>query len=186
MKTRLLVVIAAALVAGCGTGRNDGLPRSYDFGIEAPAAQLPAVRIGQVRAVAPFDSVEMHYRLAFRNPAELLAFAQSRWAATPGELYRKRLLRAAASSASRCILEVELHEATQVFGARDASEALLELRARVADVSGQLGERMFRIVQPGAGEGAPEGAAAMAKAADRSIGELAAWIGSLPGCAASK
>lgn len=183
MKTRLLVVIAAALVAGCGAGRNDGLPRSYDFGIDAPAAQLPAVRVGQVRAVAPFDSVEMHYRLAFRNPAELLAFAQSRWAATPAELYRKRLLRAAASSVSRCVLEVELHEVTQVFGARDASEALLELRARLSDGNSPLAERMFRIVQSGAGVDAPEGAAAIARAADRSIGEIAAWTNSLPGCA---
>ena len=183
MKTRLLVVIAAALVSGCGSARNDGLPRSYDFGIDAPAAQLPPVRVGQVRAAAPFDSIEMYYRLAFRNPAELLAFAQSRWAAMPAELYRKRLLRAAASSAPRCVLEVELHEVTQVFGARDASEALLELRARVSDGSSQLAERMFRIVQSGAGADAPEGAAAMARAADRSIGELAAWINSLPGCA---
>jgi cholesterol transport system auxiliary component len=182
MKTRLLVVIAAALVSGCGTARNDGLPRSYDFGIDAPAAQLPAVRVGQVRAVAPFDSVEMHYRLAFRNPAELLAFAQSRWAATPAELYRKRLLRAAAAGAGRCVLEVELHEVTQVFGARDASEALLELRARLSDGNSPLAERMFRIVQSGAGADAPEGAAAIARAADRSIGEIAAWTNSLPGC----
>ena len=182
MKTRLLVVIAAALVSGCGTARNDGLPRSYDFGIDAPAAQLPAVRVGQVRAVAPIDSVEMHYRLAFRNPAELLAFAQSRWAATPAELYRKRLLRAAAVGAGRCVLEVELHEVTQIFGARDASEALLELRARLSDGNSPLAERMFRIVQSGAGADAPEGAAAIARAADRSIGEIAAWTNSLPGC----
>lgn len=147
---------------------------------------LAAVRVGPVRATAPFDSLDMHYRLAYRNPAELLAYVQTRWAATPAELYRKRLLRAVPPGAARCALEVELHEITQVFGARESSEALLELRARVADGSGQLGERMFRIVQPGAGTGAPEGAVAMAKAADRSIGELAAWIGSLPGCAASK
>jgi cholesterol transport system auxiliary component len=186
MKELLCAAAAAAMLSGCGSARNDALPRSYDFGIEAPAMHLAALRIGQVRATAPFDSVDMHYRLAYRDPAELLAFTQARWAAAPAELYRKRLLRAAPGGAARCALEVELQEITQVFGARESSEALLELRARIADGSGQLAERMFRIAQPGAGAGAPEGAAAMAKAADRSIGELALWIASLPGCAATK
>jgi cholesterol transport system auxiliary component len=186
MKELLCAAAAAAMLSGCGGARNDAPPRSYDFGIEAPATQLAAVRVGQVRATPPFDSVDMHYRLAYRNPAELLDYAHARWAAVPAELYRKRLLRAAPAGAARCVLEVEVQEITQVFGARESSEALLELRARVADGSGQLGERMFRIAQPGAGAGAPQGAAAMARAADRSIGELAAWIGSVPGCAASK
>jgi ABC-type uncharacterized transport system auxiliary subunit len=185
MKNLLIAAVAAAVLSGCGGARNDA-PRSYDFGIEPPAAQLPALRVGHVRAVAPFDSVDMHYRLAFRNPAELFAFAQSRWAATPAELYRKRLLRAAPAGAGRCVLEAELHEVTQVFGTRDSSEALLELRARLSDGSAQLAERMFRIVQSSAGAGAPEGAAAMAKAADRSIAGLAEWIGSLPACAVSR
>ena len=186
MKELLCAAAAAAMLSGCGGARNDAPPRGYDFGIEAPAMQLAAVRVGPVRATAPFDSIDMYYRLAYRNPAELLAFTQARWAAAPAELYRKRLLRAVPAGAARCVLEVELHEITQVFGARESSDALLELRARVADGNGQLGERMLRIVQPGAGAAAPEGAAAMAKAADRSIGELAAWIGSLPGCSASK
>ena len=179
-------VAAAAILSGCGGTRGEMPPRSYDFGIDAPALPLAAVRVGQVRAIAPFDSADMHYRLAFRNPAELLAFTQSRWAAMPAELYRKRLLRAAPQAAGRCTLEVELHEVTQVFGAADSSEALLELRARIADGGGPTTERMFRIAQSGAGAGAPEGAAAMAKAADRSIGELAAWINSLAGCAAPR
>ena len=185
MKKLLIAVAAAATLSACGGARNDAQPHSYDFGIEPPASKLPAVRVGQVRALAPFDSVEMYYRLAFRNPAELLAFAESRWAALPAELYRKRLLRAVSTGAGRCTLEVELHEITQVFGARESSEALLELRARLGDGAGQSAERMFRIVQSGAGAGAPAGAAAMAQAADRSIGDLAAWIRTVPGCASS-
>lgn len=186
MKQLLSAAAAAAMLWGCGGMRNEGLPRAYDFGIEAPAAQLPAVRVGPVRAVAPFDSIDMHYRLAYRNPAELLAFAQARWAATPAELYRKRLLRAAAVGAARCMLEVELHEVTQVFRSRESSEALIEMRLRLADGNGQLTERMLRVAQSDAGAGAPEGAAAMARAADRSIGELAAWIGQHQACDATR
>lgn len=187
MKAAAGLLAAAALAAGCGgSSSGEGALRNYDFGVEMPAARLPAVRIGAVRAAAPFDSPDMHYRLAFRDAAELLAFTQSRWAAAPAELYRKQLLRAADGAAGRCVLEVELQEMTQVFASKEASEALIELRARLADGNGTLAERSLRVAQPGAGGAAAAGVAAMAKAADRSIGELAAWIGAQPRCAVGK
>jgi len=140
------------------------------------------VRVGAVRAAPPFDSTDMHYRLAYRDVAELHAFVQSRWAAAPAELYRKQLLRAADGAAGRCTLEVELHEVTQVFLSKESSEALLELRARLADGNATLAEKRLRIAQPGAGGAAAAGAAAMAKATDRSIAELAAWIAAEARC----
>jgi cholesterol transport system auxiliary component len=173
----------AALGAGCSGGTGGGqVARSYDFGIEAPAARLPAVRVGAVRAAAPFDSNEMFYRLAYRDPAELLAFVQSRWAAAPADLYRKQLLRAADGVVGRCALEVELHEVSQVFSSKESSEALIELRARLADGDGTLAEKRLRVAQSDAGGTAAAGAAAMAKAAERSIGELAGWIAAQPRC----
>ncbi len=187
MRTLAAALAVAALASGCA-GNYGGAqpPRSYDFGMEAPAARLPAVRVGAVRASAPFDSAEMYYRLAYRDPGELLAFVQSRWAAAPAELYRRQLLRAADGVVGRCALEVELQEVTQVFSSKDSSEALLELRARLADGNSTLAEKSFRIAQPGAGGAAMTGAAAMARAADRSLAELAAWIVAQPRCADAK
>ncbi len=187
MRAGATLLALAALAAGCSSNSGgERVARSYDFGVEAPAARLPAVHVGAVRAAPPFDSTDMHYRLAYRDPAELLAFVQSRWAAAPAELYRKQLLRAADGGTGRCMLEIELHEVTQVFLSKESSEALIELRARLADGNATLAEKRLRVAQPGAGGAAAVGAAAMAKAADRSVGELAAWIAAQPRCAGGK
>lgn len=181
------VALCALLVAGGCAGNRSGEPplRVYDLGIEAPAARLAGVRLGQFRAAAPLDSSDMLYRLAYRNPAEVLAFSQSRWAAAPAELLRRRFARAAdATSAAPCTLELELLEISQVFDSRDSSAVLLELRASLYASGARVAERTVRISEPGAGGGAAEGVAATSRAADKSIAELAAWSARQPRCKA--
>lgn len=153
-------------------------PRTYDLGLEAPGARLPAVRVASVRAVAPFDSPDMLYRLAYRNAAEIAAYANSRWAATPAEMFRKQLLRAAGDGQGKCSLEVEIQEFTQVFAAKEASEARLDLRASVRGGAA----RSLSVVEANAGPDASGGAAAFARAANRAIGEMSAWIAAQPEC----
>ena len=176
MKTTLSTLAAILLLSGCG-GAAAPEPRSYDLGLDAPAAKLPPLRIGSVRAVAPFDGTDMQYRLAYRNASEVAAYAGSRWAATPAEMFRKQLQRAAAES-GKCTLAVEIQEFTQVFSAKDASEARLELRASLS--SGAA--RQFSVAEANAGADAVDGAAALARASNRLIGEIGSWIGAQAGC----
>jgi cholesterol transport system auxiliary component len=173
------------LLSGCGGGLTAAGQRNFDLGINAPGARLPAARIASVRAVTPFESTDMQYRLAYRNAAEIAAFANSRWAAAPAELLRKQLLRAASEKPGKCALDVEIQEFTQVFSARDASEARIELRAWLGAAAGRNGSvatRGWSVVEPNAGADAVSGAAAFARAADRAIGELGAWIAAQPDC----
>jgi len=175
---RLLAFVPVFLLAACGAGSTATDPRTYDLGLEAPAARLPAMRVGSVRAAAPFDSAEMQYRLAYRNPAEIAAFANSRWAATPAEMLRKQLLRASGDGHGKCSLEVEIQEFSQVFSAKEASEVRIDLRASVRGGAA----RMLSVVEPNGGPDAAGGAAAFARAANRAVGELGAWIAAQPGC----
>src|SRR5437763_6071067 len=80
-------------IGGCASNGNNVI-KTYDLGVEAPKAQLPALRAVTVRSAVPYDSIEMFYRLAWRDGAEIAPFANSRWAAPPGDLMRKQLLRA--------------------------------------------------------------------------------------------
>lgn len=144
--------------------------------------KLPPVRIAAVRAVAPFEGNDMHYRLGFRNSAEIAAFATSRWSASPSELLRKQLLRATHDRGGKCGLEIEVQEFTQVFSAKEASEARIELRAWLVAASGRVATRGWSVSEPNAGPDAERGAAAMAKAADRAIGEIAKWIAAEKDC----
>lgn len=168
-------IMCVLLLSGCGAGVAPE-PRTFDLGLEAPGTRLPAVRIGAVRAVAPFEATDMQYRLAYRNPAEIAAFAHSRWAATPAEMLRKQLQRAAGETPGKCTLEVEIQEFSQVFAAKEASEARIEMRVALSSPARALG-RQFTVIEGNAGPDAASGAVAFARAANRAIADLGAWIG---------
>ena len=174
MKAAASLVLAIAL--GACAGRTAEPPRSFDLGMGVPAARLPAVRVNQVRAALPLDGVAMHYRLGWRNAAELDAFANSRWAAPPAELFRKQLLRALGEGVAKCGLEIELQEFSQVFSTPQSSEARIELHAALVGPRGRLGARGWNLIEPDAGSNAAGGAAALARAADRAVAEIAAWV----------
>jgi len=141
------------------------------------------VRIATVRAVVPFEGTDMQYRLAYRNAAEIAAFANSRWAAPPAELLRKQLLRTAHEKPGKCVLDIEIQEFSQVYSAKDASEVRIELRAWLGTGSPRSAvSRGWSVVEPNAGADAISGAAAFARAADRAIGELGGWIAAQPDC----
>lgn len=181
MRTAALLLLAG-IVAGCAGGAGAPQPRSFDFGVAPSTAQVPAIRIAPVRAVAPFDGHEMHYRLAWRDTAELASFAHSRWAAPPGELLRKQLLRATREGNARCGLELELQEFTQVFASPGASEARIEFRAALSGAKGRLASRGWQLSEANAGADAASGAGAFQRAADRAVAELAAWVAAQPDC----
>lgn len=175
--------IVAVLVAGCAGGGGGEAPhRVFDFGQAPPAARLPGLRVMPVRAAAPFDTGDMLYRLAYRNPDEVRAFAQSRWAAAPAVLLQRRFLRAAADGPGACALEFELAEMTQVFSSPGASEVVLEGRANLLAGSSRVAERTFRVRDADAGPDAAAGARAVARAADTLIGDLAAWSATVASC----
>jgi cholesterol transport system auxiliary component len=178
----LFAFVFVLVLAGCGGGSTAPEPRLFDLGINPPSASLPPVRVVSVRAVAPFENTDMLYRLAWRNAAEIGAFANSRWAAPPAELLRKQLLRAANEGAGKCGLELEIQEFTQVFSAKEASDARLELRAWLAVASGRIASRGWSIVEPNAGADAISGAAAFARATDRAVAEIGRWIAAQPTC----
>ena len=179
-------VLATLLLAACAAPGGSDVPvRVYDLGLSEPAARTVGARIGQVRATAPLDSTDMQYRLAYRDAAELLSFSQSRWAATPAELVRKRFVRSVEPAAgARCTLDIEVNEFSQVFSARDSSEALVELRLVLSDAAGRLAGHTVRVRLPGAGADAAHGVALMARATDESISRSAAWVGQQAACKA--
>ena len=174
--------LAVALVLSACSSAPPPAPKALDLGVASSSAPLPGISIGSVRAVAPFDGVDMYYRLAWRNSAELASFVASVWVAPPAELVRKQLLRASREGVGKCTLDIELHEFTQVFSSKEASEARVEMRAWLAARSGRFASRGWSVIETNAGADAVSGAAAFARAADRVVGELGGWIAAQPDC----
>jgi len=179
---RFAGLLAFIALAGCGGNAADVAPRTFDLGFAAPAVKFPALRAATVRSVPPFDDVQMYYRLAWRHSSELADYAQNRWAAPPAELLRKQLLRATGEGVGKCSLEIELQEFTQVFSSKEASDARIELRASLTSAAARVASRGVGVVEPGAGSDAASGAAAMARASERVLGEIAAWVATQPAC----
>jgi len=175
-------LLLSALLAGCAGNAADSAPRSFDLGTVPPTAKFPALRVA-ARAVAPFEGAQMFYRLSWRNPAELGAYANSQWAAPPAELLRKQVMRAAGEGVGKCALELEVQEFTQVFTAKDASEARIEARVSLSNGQVRVASRGVTAVEPGAGPEASSGATAMARAAERLMQELAGWVSKQSACA---
>jgi len=184
VRIALAAIALAALAACSGQSAAPSAPRSFDLGISPPATKLPPVRVLAVRASAPFDGTDMHYRLAWRDAAELAAFANSRWAAPPPELVRRSLLRSLpAFGGAPCGLALELQDFTQVFASKESSAARIELRALLLNASGAgVASRSVSVSEPNAGADAPSGAAALGRATDRALAELAAWISAQAAC----
>lgn len=179
-----LLLVTTLMLAGCGGPGGASAPaRTFDLGIAAPPERLASVRVGLVRGSEPFDNLDMHYRLAYRDGGELASYTQSRWAAPPATLLRTTLVRATDAGPSvRCALDLDILEFTQVFDAKEASTAVLEVRAALADGQVRVAERTLRVSEPNAGSGAPSGAAAMSRAAARLVGEVSRWAGQQAAC----
>ena len=169
------------LLAGCGGNAADPAPRVFDLGVAAPTAKFISLRVA-TRAVAPFDTTQMYYRLAWRNPAELADYSHSQWAAPPAELLRKQVLRSAGEGIGKCTLEIEVQEFTQVFASKEASEARIEARVSLATGTARIASRGLTVVESGAGAEASSGAAAMARAAERLMQEMAGWVSKQAAC----
>ena len=178
---RIAAISLALALAACSSAPPSA-PRALDLGIEAPAAALRGLDVGAVRAVPPFDGTDMYYRLAWRNAAELASFTTSVWAAAPSELLRKQLLRASREGVGKCTLDVEIQEFTQVFSAKEASEARLELRAWLAGKPGRVASRGWSLSEPNAGPDAASGAATFARAVNRVIDEIGGWAAAQSDC----
>lgn len=183
--TRVIyAALTALLLAACAAPGGSDVPvRVYDLGLTEPAAKPIGARIGQVRSTMPLDGTDMHYRLAYHDAAELLSFSQSRWSATPAELVRKRFVRFVEPAVgTRCTLDIEVNEFSQVFSARDKSDALLELRLVLADATVRIAEHTVRVSLPGAGANAATGVVIMARATDEAIKRSAEWVGQQAAC----
>jgi uncharacterized lipoprotein YmbA len=137
---KLIAPLLACMIAGCG-----GMPKVgpqaalYDFGIATtPATVLPNVRLGYVRPAAGLEGSNMRYRLMYKNPAQVFAYTESRWAAPPDRLLQRRLeQRLRTTGVAQCSLNVSVEAFDQVFETPTSSRGIVQLRATLTKGVGQ-------------------------------------------------
>jgi cholesterol transport system auxiliary component len=148
-------IFLGLLLSGCvGNPPRQSDVALYDLG-QVPAVVTPLVLPVAAVNVTPspwVDSPAMLYRLNFADDLRRHAYVDSRWAATPAELFNRHLqgqivYGQAAVGVPACRLELALEELEQQFESTHKSRVVLELRASLLARHGEdaLARRAFRL-----------------------------------------
>ena len=147
MMKRLTIIVAGIFLAACGGNVQVMDPARYDFGSRVagaaqtgPGSPLPLAAI-EMHTASWLAGQAMHFRLAYAEPLRRQTYAESRWAAPPGELLEVFLKRSLIfgqrdSGATGCRLRLVLDELEQRFDDPQKSQVVIELHAVLTPLRG--------------------------------------------------
>lgn len=167
---------------------------NFDFGPvpAAPDARYASndskvrIVVDEMSAPAWIDSSSMYYRLAYRNAANPMPYAQSEWVMSPAALLTQRLrdsLNATRFGAMQSVasdepavyvLRSELFEFEQVFDEPHRSRGVLRVRTTL-EGRGMRAQRTFAIEKPAPTSDAAGGVAALSRCADELADLINQW-----------
>ncbi|MFO7580869.1 ABC-type transport auxiliary lipoprotein family protein [Nitrosomonas halophila] len=190
--------LVALLLAGC-TLTPKALPpvSTYDLGpMPQPQPQVslplhPIIQLAEISAPVWLDTQAIRYRLAYHDPAQTYAYANSRWAAPPAKLLTERIRQHIATyhgetdsnisdglPAASYLLRIELSEFVQIFEQAHSSQVMIGWRAHLFERKTQsiVAQRNFSL----AGSTETADAAGAVKAfiwlSDQLASELTEWL----------
>lgn len=174
------------LSAGCALTALPPQAARYDLGLPAPQKTgenevRRAAAAVEVQAPSWLRGQAMQYRLAYREENRRHAYAESRWAADPGEMIALALERALAGGPA-CRLRLSLDEFIQVFESPESSHTLLLIRAETRGESGNAVRRDFLIREEAPSPDAAGGVAAQRAALSRLTTEVTEWLAAAEVC----
>ena len=191
---QLALVLVLCAFSGCTLLASRAPPKTdFDFGPEgsaradsAPLSQVQLV-VHEVTAPTWMDGTAMYYRLAYRNAAVPVAYAESEWVMSPAALLTERLRSSATvhadgearpvgvQTAEVYTLHSELLEFEQIFDAPDRSHGVLRLRVTL-EGKGVWTQRTFTIDRPAPTPNAAGGVTALTKCSDELARLLGEWV----------
>ena len=181
--------LALLTLSGCISGKENGTsPQRYDLGLDtAPSAAIAGTRapINLTLDAGPLASENgMLWRTA--NSASLQAYANSRWAASPEQLVRQRLLERMSRqgplvtqtvAADLPQLRLTLTQFEQVFTQDGASsEGLVGLQATLVRDRKVVAAQRIEARSPAPTNDAPGGVAALIQATANAADALDQWL----------
>jgi ABC-type uncharacterized transport system auxiliary subunit len=180
---KLIVPLTFLMLASCGSLPKSGQQAAlYDLGLPAKTAPLSLpIRLTGVHAAPGLEGSEMRYRLAYKNPAQVFAYAESRWAAAPDKLLSRRIeQRLQTTGLAPCTLQLTVIAFDQVFDAPASSRGMVQLRATL--VKGVGRQAAVQTMQANAERAAVSadaqgGVAALDGASEEAITEVLKWAG---------
>lgn len=192
--------LIALLLAGCTITPKTTPPVSmYDFGPIPSIASIDPIlfsaniRVEEISAPTWLNTQSIRYRLAYHNPAQAYAYANSRWVAPPAKLLTERIKQHLSgqphqvnevyesASMENYLLKIELEEFVQIFENQSNSRVKLSMRVSLLDQK----KRSLIARQKFSGElltmsaDAAGAVTGFIKISDKLSGELIQWVSSI-------
>lgn len=137
-----LAPLCFLILTACGSLPKAGPPAAlFDFGITPGTDNIKVehVQLASVEVAPGLGGSEMRYRLAYQNPAQVFAYTESRWVASPDKLLQHALQKhLQVSGATQCALQVTVEVFDQVFDTPTSSRGVIQLRALLVIGTGRL------------------------------------------------
>ncbi|MDR3352938.1 MAG: PqiC family protein [Zoogloeaceae bacterium] len=167
--------------------RSEGGPGMARFDLGVPEAQsMTRPWRLEIRAAGWGAETTMRYRLLYANPAQVMVYARSRWAASPAEVLAQRLegllYWTPENPADACTLQLELRRFEQVFATPEQSHGELSVVAALRREGKRMDERIFRLEAPARTPDAAGGVAALVQASDQLALALRHWRQATSAC----
>lgn len=155
----------------------------YDFGLSVPneSNQLITLKILLEEPVAEesINHNKIRYRLNYQNPSRVFYYAESRWAATPSELFSSKLSKMVnlTKNPTNCSLKLKIEAFDHVFQTTAASNGVVQLNAQVIHriskkiISSQLITESVTSTSPNA----QGGTAALQQASKNALQKVIDW-----------
>ena len=173
----------STLVACVGISKTKQNVAVYDFGLSIPSENIQQITskiiLEEPASIASLNHHKIRYRLNYQNPSRVFFYTESRWAATPPELFSNKLNKMVnvAKNPASCSLKLKIEAFDHVFLSTTASEGLVQLSVLLVEkksqkvISSQLITESVTSISPNA----QGGTAALRQAGENSLKKAIDW-----------
>ncbi len=198
---KLLVALFLLILTGCTlTPQPTPSVAIYDLGLmstlaepaitKRPIIKTPKLLNTEIASPIWLNSQAIHYRLAYHNPAQLYAYANSRWAAAPAELLIRQInnhiktnteymvVSSADSVQAEYALHATLEDFSQIYEATEKSHANIHLNVTLIEhrTRSLLAQRKFMIHKTVSTTNAAGAVYALIEASNQLNHEITDWL----------
>ena len=191
---RLLLMAVLFASSGCSLlPSRQPAKADFDFGPLTTQGSYAAdfseadIVVHEIKAPPFMDNSSMYYRLAYRNAANPMSYAQSEWVMSPAALLTQRLRarlapagggevrRVGVHAPALYALRSELVEFDQIFDDPSRSRGVLRLRATL-EGDGVWMQRSFAVEKAAPTADAAGGVSALTQCSDELASLISEWV----------
>ncbi|MPS47764.1 hypothetical protein [Methylobacillus sp.] len=105
----------------------------YDFGLQDADNRISfTLPLEKLDATDAIQHSNIRYRLHYKHPSQVFAYAESRWSTLPVDLLRQKVANAQPLNAT-CGLKIQIVTFDQVFDDASSSQGVVQLQAELTD-----------------------------------------------------